>query len=72
MIAQTSIEAVKTLEGSRGSWALKSPPTQALWAGGTLQLGLFDNRNLFELTDPTYPEERLVGCRARAPETARV
>jgi len=29
----------------------------------TIQLGLFDERNLFHLTHPDYPEERLVVCR---------
>jgi Transposase DDE domain len=28
-----------------------------------LQLGLFDERNLFELTDRAYPGERLIACR---------
>jgi hypothetical protein len=31
--------------------------------GEALQLGLFDERNLFELTHPDYPGERLVACR---------
>ena len=31
--------------------------------GGQLQLGLFDERNLFELTHPDFPGERLVACR---------
>jgi hypothetical protein len=30
---------------------------------GVIQLGLFDERNLFELTHPDYPSERLVACR---------
>jgi transposase len=30
---------------------------------GHLQLGLFDQRNVFEFTDPAYPGERLVACR---------
>jgi len=30
---------------------------------GQLQLGLFDQRNLFEFTQPDYPGERLVACR---------
>jgi len=31
--------------------------------GETLQLGLFDERNLLELTHPDYPGERLMACR---------
>ncbi len=28
-----------------------------------LQMGLFDERNLFEVTHPDFPNERLVACR---------
>jgi hypothetical protein len=31
--------------------------------GGTLQLGLFDERNLAEISSPDFPGERLVVCR---------
>jgi hypothetical protein len=31
--------------------------------GGALQLGLFDEKNLLELTHPDFPGERLVACR---------
>ena len=30
---------------------------------GVLQMGLFDERNLFEVTHPDFPNERLVACR---------
>lgn len=30
---------------------------------GQLQMGLFDQRNLLELSSPAYPGERLVACR---------
>jgi hypothetical protein len=69
MIAQTSIETLKTLEGVAWITALKSPQIRTLRADGTLQLGLFDDRDLFELTDPKYPGERLVAC--RNPELAK-
>jgi hypothetical protein len=36
---------------------------QAVRDAGTLQLGLFDERDLAEVTDPAYPGERLVVCR---------
>jgi hypothetical protein len=32
-------------------------------AEGSLQLSLFDQRNLAEITDPRYPDERLVVCK---------
>ena len=31
--------------------------------GGELQLGLFDERNLFEFSHPDFPNERLMACR---------
>jgi hypothetical protein len=30
---------------------------------GAIQLGLFDERNLFEVSHPDFPGERLVVCR---------
>jgi hypothetical protein len=63
MISQKAIETLTTLEGMAWITALKSPQIQKLLTGGALQLGLFDDRNLFELTDPTYPGERLMACR---------
>ncbi|MFQ5507139.1 MAG: transposase, partial [Planctomycetota bacterium] len=30
---------------------------------GALQLGLFDQRNLFEFRHPDHPDERFVACR---------
>ena len=43
--------------------ALRAPQIQQLVAGGALQLSLFDERDLAEITDPAYPGERLVACR---------
>jgi len=63
MIAQTSIEVLKTIEGLTWITALKTPQIRTLVSGGALQLGLFDDRNLFELTHPDYPGERLIACR---------
>ena len=39
-------------------------------AGEALQLGLFDERRLFELTHEEYPRERLIAC--RNPELAKL
>ena len=63
MISQKAIETLTTLEGVAWITALKSPQIQKLLTAGALQLGLFDDRNLFELTDPAYPGERLMACR---------
>src|SRR5207244_12080134 len=43
--------------------ALKSASIRVLIEQGQLQLGLFDERNLLELSSPDYPGERLVACR---------
>jgi transposase len=54
--------------------ALRAPEIQALAKeNGPLQLSLFDQRNLAEITSPDYPGERLIVCRnpALAAERAR-
>jgi hypothetical protein len=43
--------------------ALRAPAIARLVAEGSLQLSLFDQRNLAEITDPRYPGERLVVCK---------
>ena len=48
---------------------LRAPQIQALTEAGPLQLSLFDERNLAEITAPDYPGERLIVC--RNPELAR-
>ena len=63
MISQKGIEELKTQSGVQWITALKSVQIRCLVDGGGLQLGLFDERNLFEFTDPEYPGERLVACR---------
>jgi transposase len=63
MIAQTGIDALRGQDGVGWITALKSGAIRALMAQGELQLGLFDERNLFEFTHPDYPNERLVACR---------
>jgi hypothetical protein len=54
------------LEPEEGlSWitALRAPAIRKLVEAGTLQLSLFDDRDLAEITSPDYPEERLIVCR---------
>ena len=43
--------------------ALRSPAIKALAEEGAIQLSLFDNQDLFEITHPDYPRERLVACK---------
>jgi hypothetical protein len=48
---------------------LRAPQVQALAEAGPLQLSLFDERDLAEITAPDYPGERLIVC--RNPDLAR-
>jgi transposase len=64
MISQKGIEEeLRSMPGVDWITALKSAQLRALVDQGSLQLGLFDERNLFEFTHPDYPGERLVACR---------
>jgi len=48
---------------------LRAPQIRALAESGPLQLSLFDERHLAEITAPEYPGERLIVC--RNPDLAR-
>jgi hypothetical protein len=63
MISQKQINALKQREGLEWITALRTGALRKLVDGGHLQLGLFDQRNLFEVTHPDFPGERLVACR---------
>jgi Transposase DDE domain len=64
MITTTRIEDLRALEGAGWVTALKAPAIAALAAdGGPLQMSLFDEQNLAEISHPDYPGERLVCCR---------
>ena len=43
--------------------ALRAPQVKALVRGGALQLELFDEADLAEITSPDFPGERLVACK---------
>jgi hypothetical protein len=43
--------------------ALRAPQVKALVRDGALQLSLFDQADLAEITHPDYPGERLVACK---------
>jgi hypothetical protein len=62
MLTSARIEGLRA-EGLGWISSLRGPAIRALAQGGTLQLGLFDERGLAEITDPRYPGERLVVCR---------
>ncbi len=63
MIGQAAVEKLREIEGLAWITALKSAQIRTLVEGGALQLGLFDEKNLFELAHPDYPGERLIACR---------
>ena len=63
MISSKAIAELRDNEGIAWITALKSVSIRALIEQGHLQLGLFDERNLVELSSPDYPGERLVACR---------
>ena len=70
MISQPAIEAMRASQGIDWITALKSVSIRALVEQGQLQMGLFDHRNLLEISSPDYPGERLVAC--RNPELAKL
>ena len=70
MICQKSIDEMRETDGIDWITALKSASIRALVEQGRLQLGLFDQRDLLELSSPEYPGERLVAC--RNPELAKL
>jgi hypothetical protein len=71
MITSARIQALNQLEDGTPQpdaygWitALRAPAIRKLMAdGGPLQMSLFDQQNLAEITSPDYPGERLIACR---------
>ena len=63
MITSARIEALKDLGGLGWLTALRAPAIAALAADdGPLQLSLFDQTDLAEISHPDYPGERLIAC----------
>jgi hypothetical protein len=71
MITSARIQALNQLEDGTQrpdpyGWitALRAPAIRKLMAdGGPLQLSLFDQQDLAEITSPGFPGERLIACR---------
>ncbi|MBA2769220.1 MAG: transposase [Sporichthyaceae bacterium] len=64
MITSARIEALRELGGFGWVTALRAPAIAALAADdGPLQMSLFDQTSLAEITHPDYPDERLIACR---------
>ena len=65
MITSARIQALKELDGDY-AWitALRAPAIRKLMADdGPLQLSLFDEQDLAEITSDDFPGERLIACR---------
>jgi transposase len=73
MLTSARIEALKSVGGLGWISALRSPQIEALVRRGDIQLGLFDERNLVEISSHDFPDERLVVCKnpALAQDRAR-
>ena len=70
MITKTRIEDLTALNNDPNTsdafgWitALRAPTIAKLVRDGAVQLGLFDQQDLAEITHPDYPGERLIACR---------
>jgi hypothetical protein len=62
MITQAHAQTLKD-QGVGFITALRAPQIKALAAAGTLQLSLFDETNLAEISARDFPDERLIVCR---------
>lgn len=73
MLTQARIERLREVGGIGWVSCLRAPAIRGLVEAGDLQLSLFDERNLAEITSPEFPGERLVVCRnpALAAERSR-
>src|SRR4051794_18060193 len=64
MVTKANLELMSQTDGVAWITALKAPQIKKLVTSGTLQLSLFDEHNLAEISAPEdYPGERLVVCR---------
>jgi hypothetical protein len=62
MLTETQLETLRQFPGVGWISALRGPAIRALVEHGSLQLSLFDEQNLAEITAPEYPGERVVAC----------
>jgi transposase len=62
MLTETQIDKLRQYPGLGWISALRGPAIRELVAAGWLQLSLFDERNLAEVSSPEHPGERLIAC----------
>ncbi|MDZ4130248.1 MAG: IS1634 family transposase, partial [Hydrogenophaga sp.] len=70
MISQKAIDEMSQDADAAWITALRSSAIRTLVQQGAVQMGLFDERNLLEISSPDFPGERLVAC--RNPELAKL
>ena len=63
MLTQKQVNALHDIDGVDWIGALRPEAIKKLATNGAIQMGLFDNRNLFEIKHPDFPGERLIACR---------
>ncbi|MGH2782971.1 MAG: IS1634 family transposase [Thermoleophilaceae bacterium] len=63
MATKANLEAMRAADGVAWITALKAPQVKKLVESGDLQLSLFDERDLAEITSAEFSGERLVVCR---------
>ena len=73
MLTSARIERLRETGGIGWVSCLRAPAIRGLVEAGDLQLGLFDETDLAEITSPEFPGERLIVCRnpALAAERSR-
>jgi len=62
MLTETQIGKIREVPGIGWVSALRSRAIRRLVEGGSLQMSLFDTRDLGEIISPDYPDERLIAC----------
>jgi len=63
MLTQKQVDALHDINGVDWIGALRPEAIKNLATNGAIQMGLFDERNLFEIKHPDFPGERLIACR---------
>ena len=63
MLTQARIDELKEIGGIDWISALRAPDIRKLTEKGMIQLLLFDERDLVEISFPDFPGERLIVCR---------
>ena len=63
MITQKQVDVLREIEDVDWLTALRPEAIRKLIETGSIQMSLFDERNLFELEHPDWPGERLIACR---------